>query len=321
MLYDPVARDFNKRWNFVMERYADREFLDALELALEIRESFPEKFQGEISLGIACIYTRLGQLDNAVHGLEKAMGDGHWWSKSELLQIPALEPLRERADFNTLVDRCEALQHSAQASSKPDLLVFPPPSGLTRSTTILIALHGRGEMAQNSAPYWKAALSMGVLLACPGSSQPYGRNGFCWDDRERARMEVAKVYSQLRASHLTDPNQTIVAGYSQGGELALSLALTPEFPCKGFIAIAPGPFSQTNFEGLTKALEQSVQRGLRGCLFTGEKDPTYAMTMKMYKEMVGKGMLCEFTADPLLGHDFPSDFEGKLVSSIKFILG
>ncbi len=318
---DFAARDYEERWKVVLELYSARKFQDALGVALEVRERFPGKFQAEISLGTACIYSRLGEPDNAVHILERAMDDGHWWSKDELLKIPALAPLLDRGDFKAILYKCDALQRAAQARSKPELLVFTPKSASDQPTPLMIAIHGRGDTASAFAKYWKSALSVGVLVAVPGSSQPYGREGYCWDDNQRSRTEVTDAYGQVQASYVTDMNRTIVAGYSQGGELALSLALTAAFPCKGFIAIAPGPFTQPMFEELTQGLESAAQRKLRGYLFTGEKDPTYTMTKRMHEEMIRKHIECNFSAEPGLGHDYPDHFENKLISAVDFVLG
>ncbi len=285
---------------------------------MEVERKFPDKL-GEISLGVACINARMGRIDEAVRTLERAMSEGHWWSKSELLRIPALSSLRERPDYAAFVEKCVSLQGEREASLRPELLVFAPRDTSTLRTA-MIALHGRGETAQICVPYWKPAVSMGVLLAVPGSSEPFRSEGLCWDDHERARREVANAYTQLRASHGASFDRTIVAGYSQGGELALSLALIQKFPCAGFIAVSPGPFGKERLEEFTDVLENAAVHGLRGYLFSGDKDTTCPMTKKIHEEMVRMGITCEFTVEAGLGHAYPIDFERRLVSAAKFVL-
>ncbi len=301
-----------------MELHGNRRFQEALEAALDVERKFPDKC-GEISLGIACINARMGRIEEAVRTLERAMSKGHWWSKSELLQIPALSSLRERSDFTILVEKCVSLQREREASLRPELLVFTPRNTSTLRTA-MIALHGRGETAQVCVPYWKPAVSIGVLLAVPGSSEPFRSEGLCWDDHARARREVANAYAQLHASHGASFDRTIVAGYSQGGELALSLSLIQSFPCAGFIAVSPGPFGKERLEEFSTVLENAALHGLRGYLFSGDKDPTYPMTKKIHEEMVRMGITCDFTVEEGLGHAYPIDFERRLVSAAKFVL-
>ncbi len=312
------GHDFDYHWGLVIELYGSRKFQEALEMALEVERNFPDKW-GEISLGIASICARLGQFDSAVSTLEKAMSNGHWWSKNELLQIPALRPLHERLDFCALVEKCDSLQRAREESSRPELIVFTPEDGSIPRTAI-ITLHGRGETAQTFAPHWKRVVSIGILLAVPGSSQPFRSEGLCWDDHERARKEITGVYSQLLASYPKGFDHTIVAGYSQGGELALSLAIIPEFTCTGFIGVAPGPFSQAKLEELTNALETAAPQRLKGYLFSGDKDPTLPMTMKIHEEMTMRHIQCEFKLEAGAGHSYPRDFELRLVSAVKFVL-
>jgi predicted esterase len=318
MSNDSVNRNFDYRWGLVMELYGNRRFQEALEAALDVERKFPDKW-GEISLGIACINARMGRIDESMHTLERAMSKGHWWSKNELLQIPALSSLRERPDFGALVEKCVSLQREREASLRPELLIFPP-SNTSTLRTAMITLHGRGETAQVCIPYWKPAVSKGVLLAVLGSSEPFRSEGLCWDDHERAQREVANAYTQLRASHGASFDRTIVAGYSQGGELALSLAMIQRFPCAGFIAVSPGPFGKERLDEFTSVLENAAVHGLRGYLFSGDKDPTYSMTKKIHEEMVRMGISCEFSVEAGLGHAYPIDFERKLVSAVKFVL-
>jgi predicted esterase len=208
------------------------------------------------------------------------------------------------------------------------VLVFCP-DRVDETSPLLLALHMRLANAEDTAVQWMASVSAGLVLAVPQSSQVAGVNAFCWDDIPRAAQDLAAVYTQLREAHTFDPDRVIVAGASQGGGLAITLALNGGvLPSQRFIAVVPFiqdaqdtiALRQADIATLTPAIDRGVRRGTRGWLLTGGQDFGRSHVEQLYREMVRRGLPCEFVLEPDLGHEFPIDFDSKLLSALTFVL-
>jgi dipeptidyl aminopeptidase/acylaminoacyl peptidase len=55
-------------------------------------------------------------------------------------------------------------------------------------------------------------------------------------------------------------------------------------------------------------------------LLSGWQDFGRSHAEQLYQEMVRRGLACEFVLEPDLGHEFPTDFDSKLMSALTFVL-
>ena len=109
----------------------------------------------------------------------------------------------------------------------------------------------------------------------------------------------------------------VVAGFSQGGGLAIWLALSGAIEACGFVAAAP---SLRWVEGLAPLIEANRARAARGYIVTGERDPRFESVKTLADSLRSHGIPCELESHPDLGHDFPPDFEQSLDQALKFML-
>jgi len=296
--------------------YRRGRYREALEAALAAKERFPEK-EGEASFWIACLLCRLGDVGGGLKTLQEALEQGHWWGEHSLLKDPDLEPIRDRPEFKRLLEVCKKRQQVAQAQAKPDLLLLLSKRKREKSP-LLIAFHWFGGTAQVFAPYWEAAQDHGFLVAVPQSSQVVSEDGFGWTDREWARREVAAHWERLKSEEGVDPNQVILAGASQGGALAIELALAGELiPALGFIAVVPAIHDP---QGLAELAKEAAKRGVTGLVITGEHDHFRSATEAFSAQAQEAGLKCELQIVPELGHDFPEDFPSRLGDGLRFLL-
>ena len=181
----------------------------------------------------------------------------------------------------------------------------------------MVTLHGRnGNMAEH-AKRWTPLRSLGFVLAVPQSSQLFQRGGYCWDDPARAHKEASVAIKKVMRSYPIDPQRVLIGGTSQGGALAVKMALEQEpVKIKGFVVNVP---AFRDVESLIKLIP-SVRRGLRGYIFTGENDPGRERIERLYHEMDAENLPCRLVVQPKLGHDYPGRFGQKLVSAAKFVL-
>lgn len=313
-----VPEDFSELQGRIFDLYRDGAHGDALDLVLESRSAFPERL-GRLSFWAACLRSRLGQPDEAMDALRRAVQEGFW--HAEMFGTdPDLEPLRAREDFHAVLVECERQREAAQATARPKLLVeVSPDYDPNEEYPLLLALHGRGGSAEDSVHHWIGALSLGLIVALPQSSLVMGAESFSWDDTERARTEIRVHYDTLLREYPVDARNVILAGYSQGGTLALSLALEGEtIPARSFIVVAPSPLPQG--EGLEADIERAARRGMRGLILTGERDPARKSTEGLHLMLRERGLRCDLWVEPGRGHEFPPNFDSKLTTAIRLAL-
>lgn len=186
---------------------------------------------------------------------------------------------------------------------------------------LLIALHPRGEDFQDFTRLWRHALSKGVVVALPRSSQPFGSHSRCRDDLTRSEREVVDAYSQLNSSCKLDQEKIILSGFSQGATLAIYLALKRSLPARGFVAIAPAstiiPSHSEEFTSFVKAVRNPDSRGW---ILVGDKDRFFERINVLHSSMKQNGLESEYVIEKGLGHDYPKDFALKLGRALDFVL-
>lgn len=304
----------------LFELYTKGEYRKALDLVLEGEQHFPDQ-EGRIGFWIACLHSRLGQLDSAVQVLQGKLAHGHWWAEEKMLGDEDLAPLQDLADFRSIIAECAARRREAQKAAKPDLLIRVPPSAApSDGYPMVIALHGRDGRADAFAPYWEASTAHGWMLSVPTSSQILSPDGFGWDDRETAERDVAWAHERTCAAHRVDRSRILVAGFSQGGALAIRMALKGDVvPARGFLVVAPSPLRDSP-EVVNEWLGSGMKRGVHGWIFTGERDYARAQSMELRDRLVASGVPCELAIQRDLGHEFPTDFPMRLASALESVI-
>ncbi len=168
----------------VFRFYQEKKYSEALKAAIDASKEFPEN-KARTTFWIACLDSRLGNLDRAVQVLREGVQGGIWWSE-DTLRDSDLDPIRTKPEFGAILAECRCLKEKSAKIAKPELLVKSPPGDSTRETwPVLMALHPRyGSPPDQTACEWSSILHRGVGLAVPWSSQVYATDGRCWDTIE-----------------------------------------------------------------------------------------------------------------------------------------
>jgi predicted esterase len=186
------------------------------------------------------------------------------------------------------------------------------------SPGLLVALHGWGELAEEFVEPWRAGAQAGLLVAVPESSQEPTPRFFVWDDRERARDDVARALSSLRRTWHVDEERSLYAGFSQGGGLAVSWALTEgPLEARAFLAFAAG-LSDVAPEAL-RSLDQATARGVRGRLVVGDADEALDDARDLHETLRAGGVPCTLDIVPGLDHDLPGDIDERLTYALRLL--
>jgi predicted esterase len=314
--------EFRELSNRLFEFYNKRKYADALDVAVQAEKQFPDK-SDLTQFWIACLQSRLEEYDNAVRTLRQALLTGVWWSEDWLLGDSDILPLQSREDFREILTECEKRRREAEANCKPGLTILTPSEYHTAGAyPLLIALHGRGNNDSDFATPWKAVLAKGMILAVPRSSQPMSSQTYRWDDLAKAEQEIVAAYSTVSNSCSIDARKVILAGFSQGGALAIYLCLKRSLPSVGFAAVAPSlSISPQGSEEWPTQIRSNKGKGLRGWLSIGDRDPHFENMKALRAEMDKVGLDCHFSIEEGLGHEYSKGFDQELGSAIHFLLG
>ena len=311
-----MAEDWAAVQRTVFQPYEAGDYAAALAAANAAAERHPER-DFETSWWRGCLHARLGETREAMDILEAAVARGAWFDPADLRGDEDLATVQDLPEFAALVAECgRRLQH-AEGSARPDLVVLEPAS---ETKTLVFALHGRMGNAREFAERWRAATAAAVV-ALPQSSQPRGPEMFCWDDRARAEPELRAAYEEIARSH--EIEDVVTAGFSQGGIFAIALALAGDpIAGRGFIAVAPsiGRPGMPDLEELVAALPGAAARGVRGVIFTGANDARVDAARELGEQAAEAGFELRLEIDAGLGHDFPDDFDERVVPALRWVL-
>jgi acetyl esterase/lipase len=318
------AREFWSDTFRLLDLSAAKKDDDALALAIDIAERFPEQ-AAEASYLLACAYNRAARPEEALHTLEASLDRGNCWHDSLLLWSPSLKSLRDLARFHEILARSKAMMDALAADTRVGVTVFPPKvSPMATPPPLFLPLHGGADIPGEHDGYWAAATGLGVLVAIAQSSQRRSSDTFWWGgpgepfDHERSERDVRAVYDEVSATSAFDVGRVALGGFSQGAVLAVTLALKNQpFPVRGFACVGPGI---ENLEPLLPLMEPAAARGLRAWILAGENERGLELITRLGHELVSHGVPCRLDVVSGLGHEFPEDFGTRIQSGLNFVL-
>ena len=302
----------------VFELIEDGRLDTALGVALKVEEHYPAK--GEVPFWLACIHGRAGRAGEGLAALRGGLARGLWWPDEWLLDDDDLVPLRRSPDFAGLVEASRANQDEAGDEFVAESMVLAPERERTAVGAVL-ALHGWGGDAVAFSRAWWAAADAGYVVVVPESSQMPSPGFFVWTDREAALADIEAVWSASEADHGLAGLPLVIAGFSQGGGLAVELALDGRpAAAAAFLALSAGTPEDVTPEPGAAAL--AADRGLRGRLIVGERDEHAVPQARELARRLGEaGLDCPLTLEPGLAHELPRDLGARLPDLLGALLG
>ncbi|BBD73848.1 hypothetical protein HS1genome_2237 [Sulfodiicoccus acidiphilus] len=241
----------------------------------------------------AVAHLEMGEETEAALALWEGAKKGLWWNPEDLARI------KGRMSDGKL----RALMERLESTSRNFLLKRVPPVAVLRragSSVWLMVLHGRDGGIDEEYPRWEAAPAN---LAFVQSSQPFSYGSYCWDVLQEATAEVLWWWRALKGL-----GQVVVAGFSQGARLGLSLALKGEMDTEAFIAVSPADNDPI-----------APKRRMRVIIMVGRNDkrrPRAEEQCSIINEQRGTCWLVLFEG----GHHYPSDFEELLRIALDRVL-
>jgi len=296
--------------------YGRQAYADALALVQDCMPAFPER-RTELITWQICMQSRLGRSADAIRTLSNAIETGtYWWIPDALRKDPDLAPLQGNPEYQRLVAICEARQAAALKKSRPQRLVFAPKADSAEKLPLLISFHGWGASAELEAPHWRALADQGWLVAVTRSSQQFADGLYVWDDLECALSEARAHYRAMCRAYPVDRQRIVLAGFSQGGGLALWLSLTRAIPARGFLGI--GPYLD-EIGTLAPTLPTARASRLRAYLVSGSAEEDEGMFAQIGDVCAARHIPFHQEVIPNIGHEYPPDFDRILRRAFAFI--
>lgn len=258
---------------------------------------------------LACLQCRCGLGDDALRTIAGALEEGHLFRLGRL-QDPDLDLIRERPEFKAI--ELEATRRLAALSRAAELVAVSPAAEDQAPPPLVLFLHGANASLDQFRPYLPVAAGAGWLAVAGQSSQPAGPDAFHWDEPEQALADLATLASLLTAQGLTyDPERVVLAGFSQGGNLALRSALLGQpFVAPGVLGLCPS-FPRESRQ--TLALISAAKDRVRGMFLVGAEEGEWRANAERVHSVLaeaGHQVGLEIVAD--LAHALPSDFSARL---------
>jgi predicted esterase len=265
----------------------------------------------------ACILSLLEEPNEAIQVLHDGLNLGYWWAESLLRNDPDLALLQGLSEFETIVRTCEALHQEFEKENPAEILVYPPEKGISSPTPFMILLHSRSGNPEEMAFPYLSLIQQGWLVAVVKSSQMLFPGGYSWDDRERAYKDILDMVDELKNNFPANFSPMVVSGFSQGGGLALEIAIKRLLPVDGALVVSPYVRDiQASFT--SPALLTSAPP--RIYLVTGDEDTGLEGFARIADSLLTHRIPYQQERHLHLGHEFPTDFEPSLQKGLAFIL-
>ena len=278
----------------LLSLYREGKQREALEL-LDQPDPDLAPWSAELAHFEACMYGTIGNPDSALAVLQRASAAGAWWHESLLVEDDDLAALRDRPEFERLIEASREHKVNDVASWTIDL-----PGDGRPVAGVVVALHGTGQRATRAAKDWAPVVELGYALVCVDSSQLISPKFRTWLERDLVIQDIAAALAALPDELRELP--VIAAGFSSGGRAALEWALTAEpVPVRGAILLAPslGDLPVVPAGPLSPAT-----------ILVGSKDHALAGVDRAADQLIGFGF--GIVRIPDLAHTAPGDFGSRL---------
>ncbi len=296
-------------------------FDDALAL-IELSAPNLQDREFEVSDFTLQVLCEAGRMDEALTVWEKGIEEGFFYFIIPRSGI--YDGVRNNDRFRKLLARNNRLRDIAGSGSKPEYKVIKPASYSANDTyPLLMIIHGGNQSIVKAMERWDpAVIGDGMIIAYVQSSKRADTKSYRWDlggvdiySRPTAQDEVLGLYREIVREYAVDTEQVTLAGFSQGGNLALFMAAEGTIPAKGFIAGCPATRTPVPLE----TAQAAAARGVRGTIFVGSEDWTAAPAQTTVSNFEEAGVPVNHIVMEDRGHEFPDNFEEVLREAIKQI--
>lgn len=309
--------DFERIEARVFRLYGEEAFYQAAVWADDLERDHPEH-GGKLAFWKACLRSRAGDARGALQALRGAVESGHWYSEASF-EDEDLALIREEPEFGRIVEMSSEARGRYLAQRREMVVVEPDDT----ASGALLAFHRAAGTPGRSLHHWSSAAEAGWILAMPWAEAVLESDSHLWLDQDLQKLDSAasrRVGSQAlhRLEHEFgfDVDQLVLAGFSQGGAVALMLAVDGTIPASRVLVIG----SSLRYLEAFDELSDNRASNLRIHLLAGERERHTDATRQIALQLEDQGVAVTMDIRPDLGHMFPEEFDTELPSLLESLL-
>jgi predicted esterase len=301
----------------VLRLYGDRRYAEALDAVDDAETSFRDH-AATLTWWRACLLSRLERLDEAMTALGEGSDRGMWWDPVMMQNDSDVEPLLELEAFGALTARSEARQRDTLRGTAPLPTMILRPTATPRA--MILALHGANGSTERFAPPWRSTADRGYVVVLPNAPDPStsDMDRYAWSDPDRVASMLRRAWEDASEDRSTVRGRVVLAGFSQGGGLALRIALRQDpFPARGAIGLGA---TGHHLRGLLDATMSPTGQPVRICLIVGADDDARDGNEGLHAELRRAGIDARLDVIPSLAHELPPDLGSAVDDAMAWIL-
>ncbi|MBX3396573.1 MAG: dienelactone hydrolase family protein [Phycisphaerae bacterium] len=200
-------------------------------------------------------------------------------------------------------------------------VTLPPDHDPLKPAALVIAMHHFHGSRLTARDRWaEPAAAVGAILMTPQGTLEAGEDSgmFQWgNDISAVDRNIMGAIDEVMDHHKIDPDRVVIAGFSQGGSMALALALRNPDAFRGVVPVAAmfRPESESAFA------DEEIKRMHVYLMFgTEDNSQLIASNRKAADLFRGAGATVEVVEFEGLGHGFPRSATAELTKALKAVL-
>ena len=266
----------------------------------------------------ACAFSLLGDQHSALEWLRRA-GDRGFAGLRSIEEDPDLEFARRSPEFEKATatirqNRAQMFAAFRDQAEQAEILTIVPKGEPKPPLPLIVVLHGYGgSPAANASRYRKVAAELGAVIAAPSALRPGPRGqGFSWTFRDEAEWWVLRAIERVSEKYPIDSERIVLAGFSQGANIALSVGFKYPDHFTGLLPVA------SHYE--PHLMPSPTNGGPRVYLLTGALDPAAKTFVEAHDSLAAAGLEVRLRVIPQLGHSYPVNSAKELRTALRFLL-
>lgn len=293
--------------------YAAADYAAAVEAAEAICERHPES--AVWAFNAACANARVGRVDEAKAWLTAA-GERGFQGVRSVETDEDLASIRGTPEYEAALAKIRVaaearLEEFKALAAKSEPLVWVPAGASAEAPVpLVIALHGTGGDARDMMRAWRGACERAgcALIAMDAVRPGPGGRGYSWTYRDEAEWLILRTLDDAIAELPVDAERVVLAGFSQGANVAMPFGLEHAGRFCAVAACAGHYEAQiVDLEGV----DPEAGGAPRYYFLIGARDEWAGTFRRASVEFSAAGVETELEVVPDMGHAMPRGTAGE----------
>lgn len=316
---DPNAVILRRQFFEAFER---NEVEKGIELGLQADEAKPG--DALIHFNLARLYARSGDKERATHWFDMATRNGFVDVRAASID-PDLKLIREEPAYKATIARLQQVRELSELepqlikSERQDpLITLPPGHDKQKPAPLLVLVLGTVGGPEAISSIWKdAAAERGAIIVAPYAGYNYPEGGPEWGPAKEAEEIILSGIEFAKSKYKIDPQRVAIAGFAQGGKMALIAGMHNAELFRGIIAHAAeyDPWLAKPPANLSKSSPPRVFLGI------GDIDGMKAGNVQADIDYRHAGLPTRLVVYPDTGHTYPKELTAELKKALEWVWG